>query len=499
MVIKAISTMIYKNSLMMVLVCMVCFQAGAQQTGSVTENEVPAKTVFPEQLPNHYPTLQAMSVRAFSESNYDEVVRITTHALNFRPYDGALMSQLVAAYALQKERTKAYNLMLAMQQQGLFFDFDRIPQTQYIRDTESYVYINDLLKKAAEPLVTSKMAFQLPAEAVLPEAIAWDAETGHFIIGTVRDANVVILNADGQPADSAPQFVSDKQMAVFDIAIDSQRRELWAATTAVGQQKGFKQADYGKNALLKFNLDSGELIGEYQIQPDGQPHGLGNLALAKDGTVYVADLRSPLIYTLAPGSENLTVLAGGAALPGIRGIALSEDNNLLYLADQNRGLAFIDLNDRKPYLVTVPDKLNLGGIEGLDYWNGHLLIVQPGMQPNRVMQLLLSPNGKAVLNAIALDVNHPEYHAPNYGVVAGDEYYYMGASHWTAFDLNGNRLPGSSLQPVPVMKLALAPVDPAANQPPGLEDVLRQRQEQQRNAPPPLLAKPDDNSGQSGL
>ncbi len=492
-------TMISKNSLILILACLAVFQVGAQQSDAAAGAEQPAKTVFPEQLPNHYPTLQAMTIRAFSESNYDEAIRIINHTLNFRPYDGALMSQLVAVYALQRERAKAYNLMLAMQQQGLFFDFDQLPQTQAIRDTESYVYINDLLKKAGDPLVTSEMAFRLPAEAVLPEAFAWDEQSGSFLVGSVRDGTIVMLDAEGQPLESAPQFTSENQMAVFDIAIDSERRELWASTTAVGQQQGYRQADYGQNALLKFNLDSGELIGQYKIQPDGQPHGLGSLAVASDGTVYVADLRSPLVYTLPAGSDQLSILAGGAALPAIRGIALNEDNNLLYLADQNRGLAFVDLSDRKPYLVTVPDKLNLGGIEGLDYWNGHLVIVQPGMQPNRVMQLLLSPNGKAVINAIPLDVNHPEYQVPNYGVVAGDDYYYMGASHWTAFDLSGNRLPGSSLPQVPVLKLALQPVDPGANQPPGLEDVLRQRQQQQRDAPPPLLARPDDNDAQGGL
>ncbi len=473
----------------------------AQQNAAATAAEAsagePRKTVFPQQLPNHFPTLQAMSIRAFAEGNYSEFNRIVRQALELRPYDGELMSQLVAGHAMQRERTKAYNLMLAMQQQGLAFDFDQLPQTEAIRDTESYTYINNLLKKAAEPLVSSELAFKLPADAWLPEAIARDADTGRFIIGTVHDASIKMLDSNGQPLDNAPAFKTDKPMAVFDLEVDEQRRELWASTTAVGQQSGFKQADYGKNALLRFDLDTGELKNSYSISPDGQPHGLGNLALASDGTVYVADLRSPFVYMLEPGNDKLTLLAGGNALPDIRGIALSEEHNLLYLADKNRGLAFIDLADRKPYLVTAPDKLNLGGIEGLDYWNGHLLLIQPGMRPSRVMQLLLSPNGKAVISAQALDASHPEYHAPNYGVLAEDDYYYMASSHWTAFDLQGNRLPGTSLDPVPVLKLVLQPVNPADNQPPGLDEVLRQRREQQLNTPPELLRKPADSGGQS--
>jgi len=491
------------NRVMLMLVLMFYLMAlpvMAQQPVEDSAAEASAKTVFPGQLPDHYPSLQRLSLQAFAEQNYAQAERITEHTLNLRPYDGSLMAQLVVAYALQEKRTKAYNLMLVMQQQGLWYDFDAFAQTEVIRDTQSYEYINDLLKQAGEPLVTSTTAFSLPADSVLPEAIAWDAKNSQFLIGTVRDATIRVLDSNGQPVESAPKFVIEDAMSVFDIAIDNGRRELWASTTAVGQQKGYKQADYGNNALLKFDLDSGELKAQYSISPDGQPHGLGSLVVASDGTVYVADLRSPLVYTLAAGSDKLTILAGGSALPNIRGIALNESNNLLYLADQVRGLAFIDLNDRKPYLLNSQPNLNLGGIEGLDYWNGHLVIIQPGIRPTRSMQLLLSTDGRSAVSSIPLDANHPSYHAPNYGVVAGDHYYYMAASHWTAFDLNGNRLPGSSLQPVPVLKAALQNVDPNANKRPDLQDVVSRHQQQRQGAtqaPPELLARPEQSQEQS--
>lgn len=480
--------MIIKKIFFVASICLLSNSLLFAQQATVTEDETTSqKTVFPESLPNHYPSLQGMLIRSFGEENYPESARILTHALSLRPYDGVLMSQLVAVYALQQERSKAYNLMLVMQQQGLAFDFDQLPQTEKIRDTESYTYINNLLKKASDEYVNSQLAFRIPADVVLPEAIAWDSKTNHFAIGTVADAKIMLLDDKGQPVEGAPEFAMRTPMGVFDIVIDSERRELLATTTAVGQQVGYKQSDYGKNALLRFDLDSGQLKAEYSVLPDGQPHGLGSLALASDGTVYVADLRSPFLYFLAPDSSQLELLAGGPALPNVRGIALNEAQNVLYVADQNRGLALIDLNDRKPYLLGVPEKLNLGGIEGIDFWNNYLVIIQPGMNPNRVMQLELSPNGRAVGTAIALEANHPEYHAPNYGVVANNNYYYMASSHWTAFDLQGNRLPGSALSPVPVLQLALAPIDNEANQAPRLQDVLRQRQERELNAPPPLL------------
>lgn len=455
----------------------------------------PSKTSFPQVLPNRFDLLQNMAATALTEDNTEEFVRILEHAQELYPYDHRIMVQLVAGYALQNEKSKAYNLMLGMQQQGIGFDFNQLPQTESIRGTESYKYINDLLIKNAEGGSISERRFLLPPEAKLTEAISFDPQQQHFIIGTVREPGIMVLDQSGIRVPNAPDFSRHVEYGVFDLAVDASRRHLWASTSAVPQQLGYKTSDFGKNALLKLDLDSGDLLASYRIKPDGSPHGMGNIALASDGTVYLADLRSPAVYQLPPDAEQLTVLAVGPALPNIHGIALNEQDQLLYLADQNRGLAFIDLQDNRPYLMGAPETLNLGGIEGIDYWNNHLIIIQPGMRPARVMQILLGNNGRGIVTAEPIDANHEDFHAPNFGVIAGDHYHYLAASHWTAYDLRGNRLPGSQVDPVPVLSFPLQTTDPNNLVRPELQDILRRRAEQQRNEAPALLRPPvdDDN------
>ncbi|GAB4114553.1 MAG: hypothetical protein Tsb0027_03540 [Wenzhouxiangellaceae bacterium] len=464
-------------------------QSGAGQASV----EQAAKTRFPQALPKRFDLLQGMAATALTEDNTAEFVRILEHAQKLYPYDHRIMVQLVAGYALQDEKTKAYNLMLGMQQQGIGFDFNQLPQTENIRGTESYQYINDLLISNAEGASISDRAFTLPPEARLTEAISFDSQSQHFIIGTVREPGIMVLDQSGVPVVDAPDFNRHVAHAVFDLAVDASRRHLWASTSAVPQQVGYKSSDFGKNALLKLDLDSGDLLASYRIKPDGSPHGMGNIALASDGTVYLADLRSPTIYELPPDAEQLTVLAVGPALPNIHGIALNEQEQLLYLADQNRGLAFIDLRDNRPYLMGAPETLNLGGIEGIDYWNNHLIIIQPGMRPARVMQILLGNNGRNIVTAEPIDANHEDYHAPNFGVIAGDHYHYLAASHWTAYDLQGNRLPGSKVDAVPVLKFPLLATDPSGQARPELQDILRRRAEQQRSQVPELLRPPADD------
>ncbi len=455
----------------------------------------PTRTSFPQQLPNRFDVLQSMAATALAEDNVDEFVRILEHAQKLYPYDHRIMVQLVAGYALQDEKTKAYNLMLIMQQQGIGFDFNQLPQTGNIRGTESYQYINDLLIKNAAGASISTRAFVLPKQARLIEAISFDPRKQSFLFGSVREPAILVLDQHGQTVANAPDFNQHVRFGVFDLAVDAERRHLWASTSAVPQQLGYKSSDFGKNALLKMDLDSGKLLASYKIMPDGSPHGMGNIALASDGTVYLADLRSPVIYQLPPGAEQLSVLAIGPALPDIHGIALNEQDQLLYLADQNRGLAFIDLKDKRPYLMGAPETLNLGGIEGIDYWNNQLIIIQPGMRPARVMQILLGNNGRNIVTSAPIDANHDDFLAPNFGVIAGDDYYYLAASHWSAYDLQGNRLPGSRVDPVPVLKFPLLAIDPDRLRRPKMEDILRRRAEQLREQAPPMLRAPEDGDG----
>ena len=468
----------------------------AQDEGNDTSTaEQTATTSFPKILPKRFDVLQSMAATALAEDNESEFIRILEHAQKLYPYDHRIMLQLVAGYALQDEKTKAYNLMLTMQQQGIGFDFNQLPQTENIRGTESYQYINDLLVKNAAGGSISARAFVLPEQARLTEAISYDPHKKQFLFGTVRAPQILVLDLQGQPVTDAPHFDRHLDYAVFDLAVDAKRRQLWASTSAVTQQLGYKSSDFGNNALLKMDLDSGELLASYNIRPDGSPHGMGNIALASDGSVYLADLRSPAIYRLAPGAEQLTVLAVGPALPNIHGIALNEQDQLLYLADQNRGLAFIDLQDNRPYLMGAPETLNLGGIEGIDYWNNHLIIIQPGMRPPRVMQILLGNKGRNIVTAEPIDANHADFHAPNFGVISGDHYYYLAASHWTAFDLQGNRLPGSKVDPVPVLRFPLQATDPDARARPNMQDILRRRAGQQSDQVPEMLRPPVDDEG----
>ena len=81
----------------------------------------------------------------------------------------------------------------------------------------------------------------------------------------------------------------------------------------------------------------------------------------------------------------------------------SPDGNLLYFADFQRGLFGLDLRNSTAFDVAAPANLNLYGIEGLYQYDGQLVAIQSGIQPQRLMRLKLDDSGRAIVLAVPLE------------------------------------------------------------------------------------------------
>ncbi|MDP1086196.1 hypothetical protein Q6245_27915, partial [Klebsiella pneumoniae] len=87
---------------------------------------------------------------------------------------------------------------------------------------------------------------------------------------------------------ATPESLSGLQ-AVFDLEVDAERRHLWVATGTVSQFQGEEREDGVRSALLRLDLDSGELQAEYPLSSGSGRNLIGSLVVASDGTVFAAD------------------------------------------------------------------------------------------------------------------------------------------------------------------------------------------------------------------
>jgi len=398
-----------------------------------------AQTGTTEVKPENVPALLNKANAAYTAKDYLTFRQTLESLRRLRPFNSQYMYQLVIAHALLDEKTRAYDLMLKMQQQGLAYDFMETDDSMNIRGTEVFDYVNDLMKMAGDPVGQSEPAFVLPESVVMPEAIAWDDSRQKFLVGTIAEGQVIAVDKDGKIEELFRADNENGLWAIFDILVDQPRNRLWVTSATIPSFSRFDPIDKGRSALFEFDLKSLELIHRYPVPVDGQPHVLGNMVQGSNGDIFITDRILPLVYNKPADEERLKPVLALRDLVSLRGIAMQPDGNIMYVADREMGIMVVDLVGQHARLLEVPATLNLGGIDGLYLQDNRLFVIQNGISPQRVMRLQLDASGTKVEAVRPLAVAQPEFDLPSFGAIEGENLYFYANSQLLAKE--GSRKP----------------------------------------------------------
>lgn len=435
---------------------------------ALSSQPVAAQAAAPDTVSENVPALLVKASEAFSSKDYTEFRAAMERLHQLRPYNSEYMYQLVIARALLDDKSAAYDLMLRMQQQGLAYDFSQLDSTENLRGTEVFDYVNDLMKQAANPMGESETMFSLPDNVIMPEAMTWDESRQKFLVGTVAEGQVLAVGKDGQVSELIKANDENGMWAVFDILVDQERNRLWVSSAVTPKFNRYSIPDKGRSALFEFNLETLELIRRYPVPIDGRPHILGNMTMNPNGDIFIADRILPLIYSKPAGEQKLKAILASRDMVSLRGIAMQPDGRILYVADREMGILVVDLEGEKVARLGIPGNLNIGGLEGLYLWNNHLVIIQNGIKPQRVMRLQLDSTGTKVDKVRPLAVAQPVFEFPSFGTIIENNLVYFANSQWSDSEEN--------LKPVVVVS---TPLD--ANEdlvPPELQHYLEQQRKQ---------------------
>jgi len=406
-----------------------------------------AQTASAVALPDNVPGLLAKANEAYAAKDYETLISALERVNEMRPNNSEYMYRLVIAYALLDEKSKAYALMLGMQQQGLAYDFSQTEDTLNIRNTEVFDYVNDLMIMAAEPMGESEEVFSIPDSVKMPEAMAWDENRQKFLIGTITEGKVIAVGKDGQVTELLKANAENGMWAVFDVMTDAARNRLWVSSAAIPAFSGFDQIDSGRAALFEFNLETLELIRRYPVPVDGRPHILGSMVINPEGDIFIVDRNLPILYKKPANEQKIVAVLASREMISMRGIAMQPDGRLLYVADRELGILVVDVEAARAGKLKVPDTLNIGGIDGLYLWNNNLIMIQNGIKPQRVMRLQLDTSGTQVTSVRPLAIAQPDFDFPNFGTLKGEDIYYFANSQM----INGKETP----KPVTVLRTPL--------------------------------------------
>lgn len=161
-----------------------------------------------------------------------------------------------------------------------------------------------------------------------PEGIEWDGRRGRFLVGSVTRGTVTAVRDDG----SHEPFVEDGALTgSIGIHIDGGRDRLLVMNANPGALRD--DSKKGQAKLGAYDLATGERIYMADLAPLAGGRHFGNdVTAAPDGTAYVTDSLSPVIYRVSPEGEPSVLVEderlGGDGF-GLNGIDYHPDGYLV--------------------------------------------------------------------------------------------------------------------------------------------------------------------------
>ena len=419
----------------------------------------------------------ATAAEADQAGDKETALAAMRQALALRPNHPTLIYN-AAALELQAGYSASARLLLGkLARMGVGLDVRKQPAFESLHGGEAFERIADQLAANAEPFGETPLVRTIDSfprsTNLLPEGLAYDAETDTWFLSTV---------AIGQVLSSRNESIATRTFTrgFFGIVFDPARRVLWA-TAAKPPGKvpaedlpvplAFADLPAGRSLLYRIEVDKQEINdlvthgptsmggGESVIPvPGEQPAALGDVTVLEDGTVLASDGEGGMIWRVISPDEPRTG-EGPWMKPWLQGPPLSSPQGMaeavggIYLADYSSGLHRIDSDGERQSFVIPEDLCDLG-IDGLAAADAHHLVaIQNGFAPQRILYLSLSEDGTAITDWQVLAAGLPEWREPTLGLVHDGWFYFVANSHWPDYADFANPNPGQGPPEVRRVKL----------------------------------------------
>jgi len=305
-------------------------------------------------------------------------------------------------------------------------------------------------------------ALPLALPGFLAEGLAWDAERNRLLVGGIVGQQIVAVSVPSGNAD--PFARPPRPWSVFGLKLDDRHGVVWAACSAVPQGQSLP-SPVGPAALVAFSLHDGTVVAEHALEDDHE-HLFGDLAVGRDGTIFVTDTLGGGIYAASWGVPGLREVVPPETFRSVQGIVVVDASTLI-VADYPTGLVRIELDEhhasQELEVLKTPTNVDLRGIDGLVRRGQSLAGIQNGAQPPRVIRLELSADARSIESGNVLIVPDPQAGEPTLATFVNDSLWVMQTDLWDrVFDGDGRPREDVEVVAPTVVRIPWEPSQPQA-------------------------------------
>lgn len=370
----------------------------------------------------------------------------------------AVKYQLASDYATAGDYQKTIALAAEVAQADRGFDFPLDREFKPLATCPEFVKIGDSIHASHPPVERSVAAFTVDDPRLIPEGLAYDERTQSFLMGSLNEKRIVRYSKEGAVSEFVPaerNGLSD----VLGIRMDPRDGSVWVASGA----------DAAHAALFHFS-PSGEFISKFRPPKGKSDHLFNDLVVCRDGAVFLTDSTANRVYTLPKGKTELVPIRTPRRLYYPNGIALSPDEETVFIADAFAVLAYerISTPVRRHadtaiavgiHAVQPGAHRTLSGFDGLYTWKDCLVGVQNSLGSPRIVVARLNDSRSEATALTVLEYRTRFTQLPTTGALVGDTFYFITNSQIDHYR-NGKLLNPEGLVPIVVAKVDLVEPSP---------------------------------------
>lgn len=357
--------------------------------------------------------------QAYRDGDLEGFTASLEAAVALNPFSLPTQYNLACGYARTGRGDEALAVLRGLVAARVDFGMADDEDLAAIRDRPAFERLVATLAENTRPVDASEHHFTVDQLGLIPEGIAFDANTGRFFFGSMRSGDVYVFDEQGQLSRFAT-VRHDGKLAAIGLAVDAPRGLLWAVGASFDLVEGFDPDAPVRSGVFGFDLETGELRERFTA---GKPiNGFNDVAVAPSGDIY---LSGDALSVVRAGSETIATVDTSLQIFGSNGIAIRPDGKRLFVTSYPVGIAAVDPDTGDALWLDAPEGVTLYGIDGLYWHQGDLVGVQNGVRPWRLVRLQLNEDQTAVTRVRLIEFANEDI-TPTTGAIVGDVIHYVG-------------------------------------------------------------------------
>lgn len=261
---------------------------------------------------------------------------------------------------------------------------------------------------------------------LIPEGIA--ISDGKIYLSSLLMSKVSVSNLDGTEAKDFTQ--SGYHGFSLGLGMETYQDRLYVISSNSSTKPH-------ESRLFVFHKKSGSFRYFSAIASD-EGHFLNDLAISKKGEIFLTDSDNKTLFHMQNDDSDMLPFLESDAIQYTNGIAISEDDKLLYLATYENGIQVVDRKSRKLLGSATQDStISTFCIDGMKYYKNSLIGIQNGWQDktkHRVMRYFLSKDQTQITHAEVLMDANEYFDIPTTLDIEDDVLYFIANSQINNFD-----------------------------------------------------------------